>query len=198
MADSEEQLLSELLGDVGSSDRILDARDLEPRVLAAWDVARQGPAPRPSYRVRYVIAGVAAGVLVAVGLRTSQSAGIGPLPTVQPVMLRLASVNTPVDYPAEALVTPSLVPNPQSPVPKQPIVQSPIEFVSLMPMTERELSGSFQIVRVQMPRASLGALTSPLDRPSELVEADVLLGEDGMARAIRVSTNGSVYPWRSR
>jgi len=70
--------------------------------------------------------------------------------------------------------------------------------VPLMPMTEQELSGPFQIVRVQMPRASLGALRSPLDHPNELVEADVLLGEDGMARAIRVSTSGAVYPWRSR
>jgi hypothetical protein len=49
-----------------------------------------------------------------------------------------------------------------------------------------------------MPRSALGALRSPLEQPNELVEADVLLGEDGMARAIRVSTSGSVYPWRSR
>jgi hypothetical protein len=67
-----------------------------------------------------------------------------------------------------------------------------------MPITEEELTGSFQIVRVQMPRSALGALRSPLEQPNELVEADVLLGEDGMARAIRVSTSGSVYPWRSR
>ena len=73
-----------------------------------------------------------------------------------------------------------------------------MEFVPLVPMSERELTGAFQIVRVQMPRASLGALTSPFEHPSEFVEADVLLGEDGMARAIRVSTNESGYPWRSR
>jgi hypothetical protein len=89
-------------------------------------------------------------------------------------------------------------PIPQSPIPLSPITQSPDEFVPLMPMTAQELTGSFQIVRVQMPRASLGALQSPLEHPNELVEADVLLGEDGMARAIRVSASGSVYPWRSR
>jgi hypothetical protein len=49
-----------------------------------------------------------------------------------------------------------------------------------------------------MPRASLGPLRSPLDHPGELVEADVLLGEDGRARAIRISAAGSIYPWRSR
>jgi hypothetical protein len=67
-----------------------------------------------------------------------------------------------------------------------------------MPITAQELTGSFQIVRVQMPRASLGALRSPLEQPNELVEADVLLGEDGMARGIRLSTSGSVHPWRFR
>lgn len=72
------------------------------------------------------------------------------------------------------------------------------EFIPLMPMTDQELSGPLQIVRVQLPRASLGALRSPLEVPNELVEADVLLGQDGMARAIRVSTSGSVYPWRAR
>ena len=67
-----------------------------------------------------------------------------------------------------------------------------------MPITEQELTGSFQIVRVQMRSASLGALRPPLAPPNEIVEADVLLGEDGRARAIRVNTNGSIYPWRSR
>jgi hypothetical protein len=75
---------------------------------------------------------------------------------------------------------------------------SSIEFAPLMPITEHELTGSFQIVRVQMPSASLGALRSPLTEPNEIVEADVLLGEDGRARAIRVNANQSIYPWRPR
>jgi hypothetical protein len=65
-------------------------------------------------------------------------------------------------------------------------------------MTEQELAGPFQIVRVQMPGASLGSLRSPLVLPNEMIEADVLLGEDGRARAIRVNTSGSIYPWRPR
>ena len=64
---------------------------------------------------------------------------------------------------------------PDAPIaPNTPVAQSLDEFVPLMPMTERELSGPFQLVRVQMPRASLGALRSPLEHPNELVEADVL------------------------
>jgi hypothetical protein len=65
-------------------------------------------------------------------------------------------------------------------------------------MTREELAGPFQIVRVQMPRASLGAMAPPFEHPNPFVEADLLLGEDGMARAIRVSTGQSADPWRSR
>jgi hypothetical protein len=73
-----------------------------------------------------------------------------------------------------------------------------VDFVPLMPIAEHELTGPFQIVRVQMPRSSLGASMSPIEHPSDLIQADVLLGQDGMARAIRVSTDESIYPWRSR
>ncbi len=56
-----------------------------------------------------------------------------------------------------------------------------VSFVPLVPMTADELSGSFSIARVQIGRT----------------EADVLLGEDGMARAIRVATDRNA-PWRLR
>jgi len=104
--------------------------------------------------------------------------------------------STPIGAP---IVQSPIAQSPIAPIaPIAPTTQSLDEFVPLMPMTEQELTGPFQLVRVQMPRASLGALRSPLEHPNELVEADVLLGQDGMARAIRVSTGGSVYPWRSR
>ena len=71
-------------------------------------------------------------------------------------------------------------------------------FMPLRPLSEHELSGPFQVVRVQVSLASLGGLTSPLQHPGELVDADVLLGEDGVARAIRIAVDESNYPWRSR
>ena len=73
-----------------------------------------------------------------------------------------------------------------------------MEFVPLMPLAKHELTGSFQIMRVQLPRASLGPPQSPFEQPNEVVEADILLGEDGMARAIHVSAAGRFTPWRSR
>jgi hypothetical protein len=44
-----------------------------------------------------------------------------------------------------------------------------------------------QMVRVNVPRSSLRALGFPIneDRAFERVKADVLMGEDGMVRAIR-------------
>jgi hypothetical protein len=46
---------------------------------------------------------------------------------------------------------------------------------------------SGQLVRVQLPRAALPSLGLPLnaERGNEPVKADVLLGNDGLARAIR-------------
>ncbi|MBD0326030.1 MAG: hypothetical protein ICV68_06355 [Pyrinomonadaceae bacterium] len=48
-------------------------------------------------------------------------------------------------------------------------------------------SDGAQLVRVELPRSALASLGLPMnvERPNERVKADVLLGHDGMARAIR-------------
>jgi hypothetical protein len=45
------------------------------------------------------------------------------------------------------------------------------------------------VVSVEVPRSAVVAAGIPLtdDRPSELVKADVMLGPDGMPRAIRLA-----------
>ena len=160
--------------------------------------------------------GVAAALLMAVAGSMRKVLEAPPPRVHQPPRI-VASANTPIAIPAELPQVGELVrltPGPtksqvsrsriaqspiaQSPIAQSPIAQSPMEFVPLMPLTPHELSGPFQIVRVQMPRASLGAMAPPFAYPWQFVEADVLLGEDGMARAIRVSTNRSVNPRRSR
>lgn len=217
MADShEEQLLNDLLGGIAREDARLDAPDLESRVLAAVDSGNV-KRPRPVSTYWVIAAAALAAVLVPAVYRTQ------PTPAGEPVSRNAEA--TEVTIPDKSEKPPIAVKQPASPtaarvtraLPKrqtQPdfsessIAQSsidqsltapsPDEFLPLMPFTAQELTGSFQIVRVQMPRASLGALRSPLEQPNELIEADVLLGEDGMARAIRLSTSGSAYPWRSR
>lgn len=66
--------------------------------------------------------------------------------------------------------------------------ESVTEFISLVadaPAAQPLESG--QLVRVQVPRAALASLGLPLnaERGNEPVKADVLLGGDGLARAIR-------------
>lgn len=197
MADRhEEQLLNDLLREAAHDDKRIDPAGLEARVLAAWDAREpRRPTAARHYRGVWAAGGIAAALLLATALPASHQIVIEPLPAVRPAVRSIASKDKAVALPDEA---PGVRPTARS-VPAQPrVATSPMEFVPLMPMTGHELAGSFQIVRVQMPRASLGALGSPLDPPNALVEADVLLGEDGIARGIRLSTSGSLYPRRSR
>jgi hypothetical protein len=67
-------------------------------------------------------------------------------------------------------------------------------FVRLLPITEHDL-GSIRVARVRLPGQAVRALGLEAQPTSfgtaEFVEADVLLGEDGMARAIRVVEESS-------
>jgi hypothetical protein len=212
MADShEEQLLSELLGDIAREDAPLDAPHLEASVVASacFEVhERRGRSPA------WVVLPVAAAVVAAfamtvtVGNRSDSSVGLKP-DTTDMVGLKPDTTTDSATTDTTDTVRPKPDRDAGNPpthevsavdarVDEQSSVTSSIEFVPLMPITENELTGSFQIVRVQMSGASLGALRSPLTQPNEMVEADLLLGEDGRARAIRVNANESIYPWRPR
>jgi hypothetical protein len=209
MADTnQEQLLTELLGDVARADAHLSAPRLEARVMQA---AALQPGRPSGPNAMYVVIAAAAVFVVLVPAAFWMNTHV-PAPaatsivttTEQPIAPAAAPVAP--KHPQPALARRAIPPSQraaqepvvQSAIAHSPVAPSPDEFVPLMPMSEQELSGPFQLVRVQMPRASLGALRLPLEHPNELVEADVLLGEDGMARAIRVSTSGSVNPWRLR
>lgn len=215
MADSNEtQRLNDLLGDIAREDADLEVRHLEMRVMAAAAAARSTPRGADSSKLRYltIAAAVAAAVAPLLYFVNPAPRVIGAMPERAATSKQVgASAEPPViarphlSAPAEPLMTsarrtretrrpPRTSPAPTTQAPPA----SSDEFVPLMPMTDDEIAGPFQVVRVQMPRASLGPLRSPFERPNELIQADVLLGEDGMARAIRVSTSESVYPWRSR
>lgn len=61
------------------------------------------------------------------------------------------------------------------------------DFIPLSYMNAANLQDGGQIVRVQLPRSALANFGLPvnMDRYNEKVKADVLLGADGMAHAIR-------------
>jgi hypothetical protein len=61
------------------------------------------------------------------------------------------------------------------------------EFMPLGYLTAANFQEGGQIVRVELPRAALANFGFPvnMDRYKERVKADVLLGADGLAHAIR-------------
>ena len=206
MPDShEEQLLSDLLSAIAREDARLDAAHLEARVIAA----AEAKTPVTDSKGLYVKAAAIVMAVLVPGVMWMTREGPVQTTEVNIEAAEPAAVETPVNVEPPTrpsaqvrrarthatLPTPTTPPTHSTPI--APVLSAD-DFVPLLPLTEQELTGSFQLVRVQMPRASLGTLRSPLERPDELVEADVLLGADGMARAIRVSTSGSVYPWRTR
>ena len=193
MADThEEQLLSELLRSIAREDARLEAAHLERRVMTSLqmdDVVRTQP--DRSYIQYLAAAALVCAVLVSL-LVTRRAEPVERAMAETPRIILPTTAAMPTNpTPPELAVQPARLTQSAQPAsrtePTQPTVPEADEFLPLMPMTERELAGAFQLVLVQMPRASLGALRSPLDHPNELVEAEVLLGEDGMARAIRVS-----------
>ncbi len=93
------------------------------------------------------------------------------------------AVPTPILAPVAQIATPRATPRegarraPASRTVRRPAEREVLDFVPLVPLSEEELHGAFQIVRVQWSRGLGGP-----------VQADVLLGQDGLARAIRVSS----------
>jgi hypothetical protein len=169
MADTnQEQLLTELLGDVARADAHLSAPRLEALYAGVMQAAARQP-PRPSGpNAMYVVIAAAAVFVVLVPAAFWMNTHV-PAPaatsivttTEQPIAPAAAPVAP--KHPQPALARRAIPPSQraaqepvvQSAIAHSPVAPSPDEFVPLMPMSEQELSGPFQLVRVQMPRASL-------------------------------------------
>lgn len=70
----------------------------------------------------------------------------------------------------------------------EPEDQQPVEFYALADMNSNESVAGGRVIRVDLPRASLVALgvNMPLGNDKQLVKADIVVGPDGVPRAIRV------------
>jgi hypothetical protein len=170
---------------------------------------------RRSLRVRYAYAFSAMVILIAatVGIvslfRKTAQTEISKLPPVQvpaalPVATRPDNLLPPQGIgsdpspgrvafrePASMQKITARTANYAQPREKQPVRESRQvpEFYAINPagVAEENVAGG-HIVRVEMPRASLFALgvNVPLENDSETVKADLLVGSDGVTRAIRV------------
>jgi hypothetical protein len=69
-----------------------------------------------------------------------------------------------------------------------PASEAVTDFIPLTELADATAISSGTIVRVEMPRASLIAMGLPLnaERAYETVKADIVVGDDGLARAIRL------------
>ena len=192
---NEERLLSELLRDIANADAgLAGSGELERRVMAEWDAresqssdsGRNHPWAASLGAAALGAAALGAAALVLAVTTVMQLGVTTNTRRIDPVERR-PEVTAPIPQPTDAIDEAAAVPKEMlagvAPRPRRRAGphKETVSFVPLVPMTADELSGSFSIARVQIGQT----------------QADVLLGEDGMARAIRVSTNGSA-PGRLR
>jgi len=208
----EQERLSHLLRQLAAQDaETLPPAQVHVTVMNRWDerIATRGPAftasprlpARPirwtRARVSFGFAGIAAILLLVswVGSRMTEQ----PAPTVPPPRLAIA------EAPIEPIQSINVVEPRKTTVSKQasdvdrndvaparavtaPATAEVEPFVRLLPMTQEEL-GTIRLARVRLRGQAARTLgleaRMPLPGADGFVEADVLLGEDGLARAIR-------------
>ena len=202
MTDSEhKRRLTELLNEIAGADLQIQApRKMEERVLRRWDAGATARAARIRWKPRprgWLISGAgalaAAMLLLVVINRSSRGSITVPVPVVHP---DVRAQPTAVESPTAALF-PTVAPRPIAIARNEPEkgprrVEAPGEVVSFMPLSpdaHQDLMGSFQVARVLLPREVLADLGVVLDanRVGGPIQADVVFGEDGLARAIRLA-----------
>ena len=170
--DNRERRMNEALRALADGDRSLNASArIEQAVMTRWDAGhRAGAKPanwlrsRPGRAASWISAAAAAAVLAAT----------------------ISSMRRPAEPPAAPPAGIADVAGDHLPV-TNAYPEADV-FVQLGPITPRELNGSsLQLMRVQLRGRMLSRLGVTVGdvRASEMVEADVLFGEDGIARAIR-------------
>ena len=201
MTDSEHnRRLTDLLNEIAGADRQIQVpRTMEERVLRSWDTRT----PRIRWNARssgWLISGagaLAAAILLLVVVNRSSRGSVAVPATVVHSDVR-AQPTAPRSPTARALL-PAVAPRPIAIARDEPErgprrVDAPgeiVSFISLSPSPDahQDLMGSFQIARVLLPREVLADLGVVLDanRVGGPIQADVVFGEDGLARAIRLA-----------
>ena len=176
--------------------------EVEMKLRAAFRAHRV--VTRRSY-VNYWVAGIAAALLIAISVialswntKNSNEVSAGrteprPIPTPIKEQPRVAESPAPAPKQQEEMIA---VQNPR----RRPVRRAPraevanhvnreiaTDFMPLGYLSLATLQDGGQIVRVELPRSALVNFGVPvnMDRGHEKVKADVLLGVDGLAHAIR-------------
>jgi hypothetical protein len=210
----EQERLNDLLRELAAHDARAEPssrveRAVMKRRMEGFATGRSAVAVPPAlsdHRPRRLAARVAMGVVgVAAALLVVAWAGTGRMEPREPVVPTLEGTSTVVPAESVPLVAPAeaqRVPlnskeQPSATAPSrvaragagvQPFAAEVEPFVRLLPLMEEEL-GTIRLARVRLPDQAIRTLgldiRTPLPGVDGFVEADVLLGEDGLARAIR-------------
>ena len=173
-------------------------------------ISEEPKAVKPGFRLYAATLGSVAVLTVAVvagiGLLRSGSKEVLAIKSVDPVAQQPAgarpdlpppSVGIDESLPGRASYHPAKIDRPtmqnasytsSRPVGPRPVPQPRDDFYAISYGGDKSETAGGHIVRVEVPRASLFALgiNVPLENDSETVKADLLIGPDGVTRAIRV------------
>lgn len=180
MTEQDERRLLAGLADLAGRQEAPSAR-LEQNVLGAFRAEQRAKARRHAW-VAYGAIAASIALLVAAGLLSRREA---PLPRYEVAAVAPGPVES-------AAITPSVQPvaRPARRVVRRPvreITEVATEFMRIPDASMLTPMESGHVVRVRVPRSAMLEFGLPINenRASELVKADVVLGEDGLARAIR-------------
>jgi len=178
---------------------------VEEQLMAAFDAQALAPSRSRVNRWIYAAGAVAAGLLLVVGIGAMRRRTVTPSKAPDKTTVATVVGFTPAAPPIESPVAPGAEPSMPSPVKanlnrrRHPPIANDV-----MNPANKEVATDFmpvmynasgvtgyepgsQIVRVEVPRSVMASFGLPVNmaRADERVKADVLLGVDGLAHAIR-------------
>jgi hypothetical protein len=158
---------------------------LEARVWNAIAVPSSRPAWRPRTRFVFVGASIAAAIAIAVFVALRKEPDRRQVTQHEPAAVRTPLVNPEPAAPV-ATVAPATAAPSRARAPRRPREVLPPVLMNLgaSPVRDTEV---LQLVRLRLPREALQTLGVVLLEPdaAAMVDVDVLIGEDGVARDIR-------------
>jgi len=170
---------------------------VDAAVMAAWDEnSRRHHTPgRATLSTRkalgMAIAGALVASLVAVAVVVTSRAGNEAPHTLRGVAPDKSSTPGKRDVPAGAIAVPPRIELAAAPSPtRRPPVAPPPAGAAYVLVPDAGMDAPLTMMRVRMPRSAFSRLGVPIANPDGdgMVDVDVLVGEDGVARSIRRAT----------
>jgi hypothetical protein len=190
---TDDRMLDALLGELKEATDLGAAPALEGRLRAELDTMRSAPPARRGRPVRRWAGLAAAAAIAAVASAWLLRARVDPAPARAAIVGAPEAAATPsapavttARTPAAPVAAPARATRRTArPAPRRPVdVADAGEFVALAGAPALSDADSLHLVRVSVPATALAAWGAP-PAAAHAIEADVIVGHDGLARAIR-------------